>query len=182
MMQSSLAERLRVLRAKRGLGLVEAAEGIGIDRQTLRRLERGDGHPYFPTLRKISAFYDVSVEELIVAEEETAPLGEGPLRSPRVELVDALGHDYIALPVKTNMRDAEGMSLGQLLIRVGGIAAERDYLDSLKPSEFEDPRAAKAEIRELRRNFLPTIMELAEIAKRKHGAEVPVDQLTAKAS
>src|SRR5215203_1854086 len=73
MMQSSLAERLRVLRARRGLGLVEAAEGIGIDRQTLRRLERGDGNPYYPTLHKIGAFYGVSAEELLVEQEEPAP-------------------------------------------------------------------------------------------------------------
>lgn len=74
MMQGSLAERLRVLRAQRGLTLVEAAEKTGVGRDTLSDLERGRRHPVMTTLAKIAIGYGVPVEELL--EEATVPLGE----------------------------------------------------------------------------------------------------------
>lgn len=72
MMQGSLAERLRVLRAQRGLSLTEASEKIGINRHTLRDLELGKREPYGPTLRKIAEGYNVPVARLL---EEPVPLG-----------------------------------------------------------------------------------------------------------
>jgi transcriptional regulator with XRE-family HTH domain len=75
MMQGSLAMRLRVLRAERGLSLTEAAERAGIQRQTLALLERGERHPHDPTLAKIAKGYGVPVEELL---EEPVPLAEAP--------------------------------------------------------------------------------------------------------
>ncbi len=75
MMQGPLAERLRILRARKGLTLTEASERIGITRHTLRSLERGGQDPHYPTLRKIAEGYDVPVEELL---EEPVPLGEAP--------------------------------------------------------------------------------------------------------
>jgi transcriptional regulator with XRE-family HTH domain len=73
MMQGSLAMRLRVLRAERGLSLTEAAERAGIQRQTLALLERGERHPHDPTLAKIAKGYGVPVDELL---EEPVPLAE----------------------------------------------------------------------------------------------------------
>jgi transcriptional regulator with XRE-family HTH domain len=82
MMQGSLAERLRILRARKGLTLTEASERIGITRHTLRSLERGGQDPHYPTLRKISEGYDVPVEELL---GEPLPLGEAsPETGPKV--------------------------------------------------------------------------------------------------
>ena len=75
MMQGSLAERLRILRARKGLTLTEASERIGITRHTLRSLERGGQEPHYPTLRKIADGYSVPVEELL---EEPVPLGKAP--------------------------------------------------------------------------------------------------------
>jgi transcriptional regulator with XRE-family HTH domain len=72
-MQGSLAMRLRVLRAERGLSLTEAAERAGIQRQTLALLERGERHPHDPTLAKIAKGYGVPVDELL---EEPVPLAE----------------------------------------------------------------------------------------------------------
>jgi transcriptional regulator with XRE-family HTH domain len=65
----SLAERLRVLRAQRGMTLVEAAEQVGVGRDTLSDLERGRRHPVMPTLAKIAQGYGVPVEDLL--EEPT---------------------------------------------------------------------------------------------------------------
>ncbi len=90
MMQGSLAERLRVLRAQRGLTLVEAADKTGIGRDTLSDLERGRRHPVMPTLAKIARGYNVPVEELL---EEPVPLveasGEGPGRATTEETTEA---------------------------------------------------------------------------------------------
>jgi transcriptional regulator with XRE-family HTH domain len=75
MMQGSLAERLRILRAREGLTLTEASERIGITRHTLSSLERGGQEPHYPTLAKIAKGYGVPVEELL---GEPVPLGEAP--------------------------------------------------------------------------------------------------------
>jgi transcriptional regulator with XRE-family HTH domain len=65
MIQRSLAERLRVLQAQRGLTLVEASAMTGVGRDTRSDLERGRRHPVMPTLSKIARGYDVPTEELL---------------------------------------------------------------------------------------------------------------------
>jgi transcriptional regulator with XRE-family HTH domain len=65
MMEGSLAAKLRVLRAQRGLTLTEAAERAGVQRQTLAFLERGERIPHTPTLTKIAKGYGVPVEGLL---------------------------------------------------------------------------------------------------------------------
>ena len=76
-MQRSLAERLRVLRARKGLSLLGASEELGIDRHTLRDLELGRGRtPRYPTLAKIADGYDVPVEDLLENEPVLLSLGE----------------------------------------------------------------------------------------------------------
>jgi transcriptional regulator with XRE-family HTH domain len=68
-MQKTLAARLRVLRARKGLTLLAASEQLGIDRHTLRDLELGRGRtPRYPTLAKIAEGYDVPVEDLLEKE------------------------------------------------------------------------------------------------------------------
>jgi transcriptional regulator with XRE-family HTH domain len=73
MMQGWLAEGLRVIRARQGLTLVQAAEKIGVDRHTLRDLELGRRGAYLPTVEKIAEGYGVPVEDLM---EEPAFAGK----------------------------------------------------------------------------------------------------------
>jgi transcriptional regulator with XRE-family HTH domain len=75
MMHESLPAKLRVLRARQGLTLIEAAEKLGIGRDTLSDLERGNRRPVMPTLAKIAKGYGVPVEDLL---EEPVPLGKVP--------------------------------------------------------------------------------------------------------
>src|SRR3954464_4538404 len=77
MMQGSLAHRLRVLRAERGLTLREAAAKSGVAKETISDIERGLRHPHDPTLAKIAKGYGVPVEELI-EEPAVAGKAEGP--------------------------------------------------------------------------------------------------------
>jgi transcriptional regulator with XRE-family HTH domain len=74
-MQGSLADRLRLLRAERGLTLKDAGALLGVDRHTLRRVELGVQEPLYPTLKKIADGYGVAVEDLMEAD---SPLAEAP--------------------------------------------------------------------------------------------------------
>ena len=87
MMQGSLAERLRVLRARQGLSLTEASKRAGITRDTLSDLERGKRHAYMPTLAKIAQGYGVPVEDLL---EEPVPKAVAPQGSGQPERKDPL--------------------------------------------------------------------------------------------
>jgi transcriptional regulator with XRE-family HTH domain len=73
MIQKSLADRLRLLRAQRGLTVKDAAQQVGVDRHTLRRIELGTQEAQYPTLAKIAEGYSVPIEELI---EESAVVGK----------------------------------------------------------------------------------------------------------
>jgi transcriptional regulator with XRE-family HTH domain len=64
----ALPMKLRVLRARAGLTLVDAAEKIGVGRDTLSDLEKGRRHPIMPTIRAIADAYGVPVEELLEGE------------------------------------------------------------------------------------------------------------------
>ena len=73
MVQGSLAHKLRVLRAERGLTLREAASLTGVAKETISDIERGLRHPHDPTLAKIAKGYGVPVGDLL---EEPVPLAE----------------------------------------------------------------------------------------------------------
>jgi transcriptional regulator with XRE-family HTH domain len=81
-MQDTLARKLRVLRAERGLTLREAEQLTGVDKDTLSKIERGLRHPYDVTLSKLAKGYGVPVEELL---EEPVPLAEDPSETGRLE-------------------------------------------------------------------------------------------------
>jgi transcriptional regulator with XRE-family HTH domain len=82
MMQKSLAAKLRLLRAQRGLTVKDAAGQLGIDRHTLRRIELGTQEAQYPTLAKIAEGYEVPVEELL---EENGPLADATQESGQPE-------------------------------------------------------------------------------------------------
>jgi transcriptional regulator with XRE-family HTH domain len=74
MKQESLGRKLQLLRAERGLTLVQASALTGVTRGTLSELESGKRVAYMPTLSKIAEGYGVDVRELLL--EEPVPLGE----------------------------------------------------------------------------------------------------------
>jgi len=78
MVQGSLAHRLRVLRAERGLTLREAASLTGVAKETISDIERGLRHPHDPTLAKIAKGYRVSVEDLLEEAVLAGELVDGP--------------------------------------------------------------------------------------------------------
>jgi transcriptional regulator with XRE-family HTH domain len=72
-MYGSLATKLRVLRAERGLTVRQVAELSGVAKETISQVERGERHPYDRTLAKLAHAYDVPVDELL---EEPALAGK----------------------------------------------------------------------------------------------------------
>jgi transcriptional regulator with XRE-family HTH domain len=162
MMQRSLSERLRVLRARRGLSLTEAAERAGVTRDTISDLERGKRRAYMPTLTKIAKGYRVPVEELL---EEPVPLGEAPEagssetrvpeESARTEGEQralsireiSLSTDAVPLPGLKAARERRNVSVNKLSVHTG-----------LQPSVISDleggDRLANPETIELLRSAL----------------------------
>jgi transcriptional regulator with XRE-family HTH domain len=65
MPQATLARKLRVLRAERGLSLRKASELTGVDIHTISDTEKGKHMPWDHTLAKLAKGYGVPVSELI---------------------------------------------------------------------------------------------------------------------
>jgi len=74
-MQGSLATKLRVLRAERGLTLRQAAERVRVRPATLSDIEHGRSQPHDVTLAKIAKAYGVPLADLL---EEPVPLDDAP--------------------------------------------------------------------------------------------------------
>jgi transcriptional regulator with XRE-family HTH domain len=70
MTHESLARKLRILRAARGITLAEAEELTGVTRETLGALEHGQRGAYTSTLEKIARGYGVTVSALLSEVEE----------------------------------------------------------------------------------------------------------------
>jgi transcriptional regulator with XRE-family HTH domain len=80
LMQDTLARKLRVLRAERGLTLREAAAATGVDKGTLSKIERGVSHPHDITLSRLARGYGIPVEELL---DEPVLLAPGKTEAPK---------------------------------------------------------------------------------------------------
>jgi transcriptional regulator with XRE-family HTH domain len=137
MMRGSLAERLRVLRAQRGLSLTEAAERAGIQRQTLAFLERGERRPHTPTLAKIAAAYGVPVEELLELEEPAlAGKAEAPPSPEQLRLYDVLEEEWREKgPHSRLARFRRWRARNE-----SGLAFLRDAIQALAKGEMANPR------------------------------------------
>jgi transcriptional regulator with XRE-family HTH domain len=85
-MNGSLATKLRVLRAERGLTVRQVAELSGVAQETISQVERGERHPYDRTLAKLAHAYEVPVEALLeepaLAGKDEAPDTGQPVPSP----------------------------------------------------------------------------------------------------
>jgi transcriptional regulator with XRE-family HTH domain len=89
-MYSTLATKLRVLRAERGLTVREVAERSGVAKETISQAERGERRPYDRTLAKLAKAYGVPVEELLgpAESEEKPPAADIAPRLTREQFVE----------------------------------------------------------------------------------------------
>src|SRR5918999_4292275 len=102
MTNESLARRLRILRAARGITLAEAEELTGVTRETLGALEHGQRGAYTSTLQKIAEGYGTTVSALL--EEEPVPLAETPKAGrttpfpPNVQAAEEVNLGFLEVP------------------------------------------------------------------------------------
>src|SRR5215218_8438883 len=80
-MQSPLARKLRMLRAREGITLAEVEERSGVTRESIGELERGKRIPFGSTLQKLARAYGVTIAELL-EEEPALPLGSARTQEP----------------------------------------------------------------------------------------------------
>jgi transcriptional regulator with XRE-family HTH domain len=113
MMETWLPHKLRTLRVRQGLTLVEAAKKTGVTRATLSELERGHRQPVAPTLVKIAEGYGVPVEELL---EEPVPLAEAPEAGPT--------NQQGPLPPSSREVPEDGDGEGQRAVGIGQVGPE----------------------------------------------------------
>jgi transcriptional regulator with XRE-family HTH domain len=157
-MQDTLARKLRVLRAERGLTLREAEELTGVDKDTLSKIERGLRYPYDVTLSKLAKGYSVPVEELLKAYSPQDPqqwksvLASVRRRQHEVEakvgeLVALAAHSKADLPqVKRALDEAQDCVNTLMLALPGGYRRHRqgrdkigiDNLLAVDPDQWEE--------------------------------------------
>lgn len=68
-MSAKIYNRLPLLRAERNLSRKALAEAIGVNYQTIGYLERGDYNPSLELALKLSAFFDVPIEQIFSLTE-----------------------------------------------------------------------------------------------------------------
>lgn len=65
-----LKNHLKEYRAKIGVNQFEMGQKVGVSRQTISQIERGDYSPSVTVALKIAKVFDVPVEKIFVYEEE----------------------------------------------------------------------------------------------------------------
>jgi transcriptional regulator with XRE-family HTH domain len=153
MMHKSLPTELRVLRARQGLTLKEAAEKIGIGRDTLSDIERGKQRPVLSTLAKIAEGYGVPIEHLL--QEPALPLAEAPDTGLAALSPAELETRVFGAPVKEGEEPKPVIDAGQALSLANQVRRERDdlerwleeYASTASPARF----AARAIAKEVER-------------------------------
>ena len=96
-----IADKLKELRARKGLTREAAAEKIGISARTLANYERGERIPQGEILSSIADFYGVSREELLLDS-----LRERENLDPQAEKADDGGNTPAAEKTSTDMAEA----------------------------------------------------------------------------
>ncbi|MGJ3233053.1 MAG: helix-turn-helix transcriptional regulator [Oceanicaulis sp.] len=67
-MSVKIHNRIPLLRAERGLSRKALAEAIGVNHQTIGYLERGDYNPSLELALRLSAHFEVPVEQIFSLE------------------------------------------------------------------------------------------------------------------
>lgn len=67
---SSLKNRLEEIRKERGIKQEELAEALEVSRQTIGSLENGRYNPSIVLAFKIARYFEMSIEDIFIYEEE----------------------------------------------------------------------------------------------------------------
>jgi transcriptional regulator with XRE-family HTH domain len=178
-MQSPLARKLRMLRAREGITLAEVEERSGVTRESIGELERGKRIPFGSTLQKLARAYGVTLAELL---EEEAPALTGPKDEAReIGQPHEWAKDFGAR--LHGMSDQEWIDHVRALESVDELAEEyRDLMDEAKmlhaayaAGKWQRPEARERRIelfRSLREMRAYRLADLAAAAKLRKADEL----------
>jgi transcriptional regulator with XRE-family HTH domain len=110
-MQESLATKLRVLRAERGLTLRQAADRVRVRPATLSDIEHGRSQPHDVTLAKIAKAYGVPLADLL---EEPVPSADAPQETRPLHHV-RMPHDSIEVSDEVKVASVRLEKVRQIL-------------------------------------------------------------------
>ena len=65
-----MKNRIEELRSSRGIVQEEFAKQLGVSRQTISSVENGRYNPSIQLAHKIAVFFELSIEEVFIFEEE----------------------------------------------------------------------------------------------------------------
>jgi transcriptional regulator with XRE-family HTH domain len=101
-----LKDRLREVRQKRGVTLLQVAEAVKLSVSYLSDLERGRTKPSLDTLERLAAYYEMSVADLVSGIE-----GWG------THSIEGLAPGIIALLEKKEIDEREAQDLNRIELR-----------------------------------------------------------------
>ena len=112
----AIGPKVRALRLKKSMGLVELGRHTGLSAAMLSKIERGQLFPTLPTLLRIALVFGVGLDFFFIAPREKPPLGV-VRRKDRLRFAERLGGsdpayefeslDYAAVERKLNAYYAE---------------------------------------------------------------------------
>ena len=65
-----MKNKIEAIRKEKGILQEEFAKAMGVSRQTISSLENGRYNPSILLAHKIAAFFDMTIEEVFIFEEE----------------------------------------------------------------------------------------------------------------
>ena len=65
-----MKNRIEAIRKERGIRQEEFARSMGVSRQTISSLENGRDNPSITLAFKIARYFDMSIEEVFIFEED----------------------------------------------------------------------------------------------------------------
>ena len=108
----SIGEKLRTLRLRKSMGLVELSKHTGLSAALLSKLERGKLFPTLPTLLRIAMVYSVGLEYFLTDERKRRTVSvvrrEDRVRFPERPGTQDVPYFFESLDYKANDRKLSG--------------------------------------------------------------------------
>lgn len=115
-------EKLQILRKKKGITQEMLAEALYVSRTAVSKWESGRGYPSIDSLKAISKFYDVSIDELLSGDEvlniakEEQIQKEKRLRDFTFAMLDCSTVLFFFMPIFSQLSDGEIQAVSLLTL------------------------------------------------------------------
>ena len=119
-------EKLKELRAQKGLTQEELAEALYVSRTAVSKWESGRGYPNLDSLKAIAAYFSVTVDDLLSERDLPMPAEEKPtapsrLRGVVLGLTDVSAALLLFLPFFASRTGEDGAPYATSLIALQGV-------------------------------------------------------------